>query len=96
MSRNITSTKKLAQNFHKSGALAQIDQIKYDFFFRMAQKHKAIILSGSQKPQALFLGFMLFFNIAVEKFGKKINWSSWSSRKDLSKPRISRFQVQIL
>ena len=37
----------------------------------MVQKHKAIILSGSQKPQALFLDFMLFFNIAVQRFGKK-------------------------
>ena len=28
-----------------------------------------------------FLDFTLLFNIAVEKFGKKVIWSSWSSRK---------------
>ena len=29
----------------------------------------------------LFLDFILFFNIAEEKIGKKIIWSSWSSQK---------------
>ena len=33
MSRNITAAKKRAQDFHKSDALAQTNQIKYDCFF---------------------------------------------------------------
>ena len=32
MSRNITAAKKRAQDFHKSDALAQTNQIKYDCF----------------------------------------------------------------
>ena len=43
-----------------------------------------------------FLDFVLFFNIAAEKFGKKIIWSSWSSQKDFSKPRISQCRAEIL
>ena len=33
MSRNITDAQKRVQDFHKSDALAQTNQIKYDFFF---------------------------------------------------------------
>ena len=33
MPRNITNAQKRVQDFHKSDALAQTNQIKYDFFF---------------------------------------------------------------
>ena len=33
MSRNITDAQKRVQDFHKSDALAQTNEIKYDFFF---------------------------------------------------------------
>ena len=33
MPRNITTAQKRAQDFHKSDALAQTNQIKYDCFF---------------------------------------------------------------
>ena len=33
MSRNITNVQKRVQDFHKSDALAQTNQIKYDCFF---------------------------------------------------------------
>ena len=33
MPRNITTAQKRVQDFHKSDALAQTNQIKYDFFF---------------------------------------------------------------
>ena len=33
MSRNITDAQKRVQDFHKSDALAQTNQIMYDFFF---------------------------------------------------------------
>ena len=33
MPRNITTAQKLVQDFHKSDALAQTNQIKYDCFF---------------------------------------------------------------
>ena len=33
MSRNITTAQKRARDFHKSDALAQTNQIKYDCFF---------------------------------------------------------------
>ena len=33
MSRNITDAQKRVQDFHKSDALAQTNQIKYDSFF---------------------------------------------------------------
>ena len=32
-------------------------------------------------PRNIFLDFILFFNISVEYFGKKIIWSSVSSQK---------------
>ena len=39
MPKNITAAQKHAQDFHKSDALAQTNQIKYDcFFFCMTQK----------------------------------------------------------
>ena len=55
------------------------------FFYAWHRKHKKAIFSRSKirskKREQVFLDFILFFNIAVEKFGKKIIWSSWSSRK---------------
>ena len=66
----------------------------------MAQKTKKIFSQDLklEKSWVRFLDFTLFFNIAVEKFGKQIIWSSWSSRKRiiLRVSRISRFWVQIL
>ena len=37
MPRNITAQKRV-QDFHESDKLAQTNQIKYDYFFCMAQK----------------------------------------------------------
>ena len=86
MRRNITAAQKLVRDFHKSDALAQSNQIKYDcFFFAWHRKHKKSIFSRSKNRNKnhghVFLDFILFFNIAVERFGKEIIWSSWSSQK---------------
>ena len=86
MPRNTTDAQKLVRDFHKSDALAQTNQIKYDCFFMHGTENiKKTIFSRSKirnkKRGQLFLDFILFFNIAVEKFGKKVIWSSWSSRK---------------
>ena len=86
MPRNITDAQKRVRDFHKNDALAQTNQVKYNwFFFAWHRKHKKIIFSRSKirnkKRGHFFLDFILFFNIAVEKFGKKVIWSSWSSRK---------------
>ena len=35
----------------------------------------------TKNPRHDFVDFALFFNIAVDIFGKKIFWSSWSPRK---------------
>ena len=43
MPRNITTAQKRVQDFHKSDALAQTNQIKYDCFFVWHRKHKKII-----------------------------------------------------
>ena len=54
-------------------------------FICMAQKAQKIIYSRSkirsENPGPFFLDFILFFNLAVEKFDKKIIWSTWSSLK---------------
>ena len=86
MSRNITAAQKRAQDFHKIDALAQTNQIKYGcFFFAWHRKHKTIIFSRSKirnkNPGHVFLDFVLSFTITVEKFCKKILWSSVSSQK---------------
>ena len=48
MLRNITAAQKHAQDFHKSDALAQTNQIKFDcFFFAWHRKQKKIIFSRS-------------------------------------------------
>ena len=75
MQRKITVAQKCSRDFHKSDALAQTNQIKYDCFFAWHRKYKKIIFSRSKtrnkNPGRFFLDFILFFNIAVEKFGKK-------------------------
>ena len=38
MPRNIIPAQKCGWGFHKSGALAQTNQMKYDCFFCLAQK----------------------------------------------------------
>ena len=41
MPRNTTDAQKHARDFHKSDALAQTNQIKYDcFFYAWHRKHK--------------------------------------------------------
>ena len=52
----------------------------------MAQKAQKNLLTQDLKletkiPGTFFIDFTLFFNIAVAKFGRKIIWLSWSSRK---------------
>ena len=86
MPRSITDPQNRARDFHKSDALAQTNQIKYDCFFMHGTENiKKTIFSRSKirnkKCGHFFLDFILFFNITVEKFGKKVIWSSWSSGK---------------
>ena len=49
-------------------------------FFALHRNHKKIIFSRSKirnkNPGQVFLDFILFFNLAVKKLGKKIVWSS--------------------
>ena len=83
MLRNITDAQKRIPDFHKSDALAQANQIKYGCFFMHGTENKKTIFSRSKirnkKRGHVFLD-LIFFNIAVEKFGKII-WSSWSSQR---------------
>ena len=86
MPRNITDTQKRVRDFHNCDVLAQTNQIKYDCFFMHGTENiKKTIFSKSKirntKRGHVFLDFILFFNIAVERFGKKVIWSSWSSQK---------------
>ena len=49
MSRNITDAQKRARDFHKSDALAQTNQIKYDYFFMHGTENiKKTIFSRSK------------------------------------------------
>ena len=53
-------------------------------FFHVTENKKVFFSRSkirNKNPGHVFLDFILFFNIAVEKFGKKVIWSSWSSRK---------------
>ena len=86
MPRNITAAQTRARDFDKSDALAQTNQTKYNFFFfwhgtKSIKKLFSQDLKLSKNPGHVFLNFILFFDIAVDKFGNKIIWSSWSSRK---------------
>ena len=49
MPRNIITAQKRVQDFHESDTLAQTNQIKYDYFFCMAQKKKKIMFFGNLK-----------------------------------------------
>ena len=44
----------------------------------------------------VFLDFILLLHVALEKFGKKQFGQVGLLKIDFSKPRISRFRVQIL
>ena len=86
MPRKITAAQNHAWNFLKSDTLAQTNQIKYDSFFLHSTESIKNLFSQDLKletkiPGTFFLDFVLFFTITVEKFGKKIIWSSWSSQK---------------
>ena len=79
MPRNTIAEQKRARYFHKSGALAQTNQIKYDsIFFPWHRKHKKIFSQDlkleTKIPGTFFIfifyNFILFFNIAVEKLVK--------------------------
>ena len=48
MPRNTTDAQKCARDFHKSDALAQTNQVKYDCFFAWHRKYKKIIFSRSK------------------------------------------------
>ena len=61
MPRNITTAQKRARDFHKSDTLGQTNR---SIFSRTKNRNK--------NPGHFFLDFTLFFNIAVEKFGKNI------------------------
>ena len=80
MLRNITAAPKSVRDFHKDDALAQTNQIKYGSFFLHGTENKKNIFSiskiRSKNPRHIFSDFILFFNMAVEKFDKNIIWSS--------------------
>ena len=106
MSRNTIAEQKRARNFHKSDALAQTNQIKYDciFFLRGTENIKKFFSQDlkleTKIPGTFFIfifyNFILFFNIAVEKLLKNSFGEVRALEKDFSKPRISQFRVQIL
>ena len=76
MPRNTTDAQKRVRDFHKSNALAQTNQIDDCFFMHCTENIKKTIFSRSKirnkKREHVFLDFILSFNIAVEKFGKKV------------------------
>ena len=49
MPRNITTAQKRVQDFHKSDALAQTNQIKYDCFFMHATENIKKLFSQDLK-----------------------------------------------
>ena len=84
MLKNKTTVQRRGGDFHKSEALAQTNQIKYDCFFLQGTENKNIFSRSkirNKNPRHVFLDFILLFNIAVEKFGRKMILQSWSSRK---------------
>ena len=72
MLRNITPAQKSAWEFYKSDALAQTNQINYDYFYRMHGKYKNFFFSKSKStkkiPGQVFLDFILLLHNAVERF----------------------------
>ena len=77
MSRNTTDAQKRVWDFRKSDTLAQTNQIKYGCVFMHGTKNIKKLFSKSnitkKKREQVFLDFILFFNIIVEKLGKKNN-----------------------
>ena len=69
MPRNITAAQKLVRDFHKSDALAQTNQIKYDCFFLHGTENIKKIFSQDlkleTKARARFSDFALFFKGAL-------------------------------
>ena len=62
-------------SFH--GECAVKRKYKLKFYLWIFSKSKI----RNKNPRHVFLDFILFFNITVKKFGKKIIWSCWSSQK---------------
>ena len=56
MPRNITATQKHAKDFHKSDALAQTNQKKYDCFFLHGTENTKEIFSQDLKLEAKIPG----------------------------------------
>ena len=77
MPRNITAAQNHDPDFHKSDALSQTNQIKYDMtaFLHGTENTKKLFTQNLKLemkiPGTFFLDFILFFNMAMEKFGKK-------------------------
>ena len=59
MPRNITAAQKRARDFHKSDALAQTNQIKYDCFFMHATENIKKLFSQDLKLETKIAG--MFF-----------------------------------
>ena len=55
MPRNITAAQKRARDFHKSDALAQTNQIKYDCFFLHGTENIKKLLSQNLKLETKIL-----------------------------------------
>ena len=56
MPRNITTTQKRARDFHKSDALAQTNQIKYDCLFLHGTENTKILFSQDLKLETKMSG----------------------------------------
>ena len=98
MPRNITDAQKRVQDFHKSDALAQTNQIKYDYCFMhgienikklFSQDLKLELKDAGTFFQILYCSLILQWKKKKSK-SKKVIWSSWGAlERDFSKPRIS-------
>ena len=56
MPRNITVTQERARDFHKSDALAQTNQIKYDCLFLHGTENTKILISQDLKLETKMSG----------------------------------------
>ena len=69
MPRNITAAQKRARDFHKSDALAQTNQIKYDCFFMHGTENIKKLFSQdlirNKNPDQVFLDFILFLDLIL-------------------------------
>ena len=71
MSRNITTAQKRARDFHKSDALAQTNQIKYDCFFLHGTENIKKLFSQDLKLETKILGtFFSFYLVLYYSSGK--------------------------